>query len=244
MKKKIKNNEGYVFDIICKEESGEYRNYIIYTNKIVNSFFKNNKYIIYVDCLYAKGDDIDTEYMFRECTNLLFVDISKFVDISNKKKYWLHNTFYFCKKLQYVFLPKNVFEIYGFSFYKCDKLKLVKNIEYPRYNPQNNFDTSENLLYFMSKRPVENNRLMCKYFDSSNIFHKNFYPTNKSSYIITKPENFIKYIQDGYKGKFLMPQKDKANLKKVEDDEVKKKEEEQKNKEEEKKKKAKDAKKK
>lgn len=86
------------FDIICKEEeSGKYRNYIFYTNKIVEEFFENNKCIIYVKCLYTDRDNIDTKSMFSECMELLLVDISKI----NMKS--LSNTFNCCKKLKYVF---------------------------------------------------------------------------------------------------------------------------------------------
>ena len=227
MKKNIVNKEGYVFDIIYKEkESMKYRNYIIYTNKIVNEFFENNKCIIYVDCLYADGRNINTKKMFKECTELLFVDISKI------KMESLDNTFYSCKKLQYVFLPKSNFNILGFSFYNCDNLKLVINIEkYSWYWCDNNFNESKNLLYFMANQKCweNNNELKCKYFDSSDLFNKNFYPTNDSSYIITtKPDNFMEYVKNGYKGNFLMSQKDKTYLKTVEDEEVKKKEEEKK----------------
>ena len=161
MKGKIKNKEGYVFDIICKEkESGKYRNYIIYTNKIVSNFFANNKCIIYVDCLYADGHNIDARYMFIECTELLFVDISK-IKISI-----LNSTFHKCEELKYVFLPKGNFEIGTFSFYNCSKLKLVTNIENcSNYHTLNNFNNSTNLLYFSTKDiKMSENNLKCKYF--------------------------------------------------------------------------------
>ena len=78
------------------------------------------------------------------------------------------------------------------------------------------------------------NELKCKYFDSSNTFHKNFYPTEKSSYIITKPNNFMKYVKNGYNWQFLMSQENKKTLLEKENEEVKKqKEEEVKKKEEE-----------
>ena len=240
MKGKIKNKEGYVFDIICKEkESEKYRNYIIYTNKIVNEFFENNKCIIYVDCLYAEGDNINTEYMFSECTELLFVDISKIKTLA------LTNTFYLCEKLKYVFLPENSFTIDSFSFYKCNNIKLVINIKNcSKYSKNYNFNTSKDLLYFMV--PKENssgtNLLKCKYFDSSDIFHNNFYPTDDSSYIITtKPDNFIKYLENGYERKFLMSQENKVSLQE-EEDKIIKKQEEEKKKEEEKKEENKDVK--
>ena len=233
IKNKKKKEEGYVFDIICKEEeSGKYRNYIIYTNKIVNNFFENNKCIIYVDCLYAKGDNINTTSMFSECTNLLFVDISK-IKMEN-----LYGTFYSCKNLKYVFLPDKVQEIECFSFYNCDNLKLVINIKNcSNYSKNNNFNTSEKLLFFMAtkEQSEDKNELKCKYFDSSNNFHKDFYPTNNSSYIITNNSlSFIEYVNNGYSGKFLIPQKDISFLKKEVDTLIKKQEEE-KNKEKEKK---------
>ena len=244
MKGKIKNKEGYVFDIICKEkESEKYRNYIIYTNKIVSNFFENNKCIIYVDCLYANGNDIDTTCMFSECTELLFVDISKI------KMEYLKKTFYLCENLKYVFLPKSYFEILSFSFYNCDNLKLVINIKNcSNYSKDYNFYTSEKLLYFMVQKKKSNvkNELKCKYFDSPNTVHKNFYPTEKSSYIITKPENFIKYIADGYTGNFLMSQADKNSLQNEENkiiEEQKKQKEDEKKKEEDKKEDKKDEKK-
>ena len=238
MNNNAKKQEGYVFDIICKEEeSGKYRNYIIYTNKIVSNFFENNKCIIYVDCLYADKHNINTVSMFSECTNLLFVDISKI------KMRYLNNTFYLCKKLQYVFLPKSDFWIFGFSFYNCDNLKLVTNIKNcSKYSNNKNFNTSEKLLYFMvpEKKLDDKDELRCKYFDSSNNFHKDFYPTknllsNNPIYIIsTKQENFIKYVKNGYTGNFLMSKNDKDNLQKIENEEVQKqKEEEVKKKEEE-----------
>ena len=190
-----------------------------------------------MDCLYAKGNNIDTTCMFSECTNLLFVDISK---IKMKK---LNNTFYSCEKLKYVFLPKSDFWILGFSFYNCDNLKLVTNIENcSKYSNNKNFNTSEKLLYFMvpEKKSGGKDELKCKYFDSSNIFHEDFYPTknllsNNPIYIIsTKQENFIKYVKNGYTGNFLMSKNDKDNLQKIENEEVQKqKEEEVKKKEEE-----------
>ena len=234
-KKNKSEKENYVFDIICKEETGKYRNYIIYTNKIVSKFFKNNKYIIYVDCLYADEHNIDTTYMFEACTELLFVDISK-IKMKN-----LNGTFYSCEKLKYVFLPKDNFEIKTYSFYGCYNLKLVTNIEKClTYHTLNNFNETVDLLYFSTKniespknREMGENELKCKYFDSSDCFNKDFYPTEESSYIITKPENFINYVEDRYTGNFLMSQKDKDNLQKVENEKI---EEQKKPKEEEKKK--------
>ena len=183
-----------------------------------------------MDCLYADGDDIDTEHMFRECTNLLFVDISK-IKISI-----LGHTFYKCEKLKYVFLPKNDFKIKDFSFYCCHQLKLVTNIiNCSNYYFNNNFNTSKNLLYFMSKNfvGIGKNNLMCKYFDVSNNFYKNYYPTNESSYIITNKEHFNEYAENDYKGKFLMSQENKAYLEKLEKEEVKKEEDKKKKEEEE-----------
>ena len=184
-----------------------------------------------MDCLHADGDNIDTEYMFRECTELLFVDISK-IKISILK-----STFHGCGKLEYVFLPDKVQEIKKFSFYGCSKLKLVTNIEnYSTYHILENFDQSTNLLYFIAKKGIQmyTNKLKCKYFDSSEYLDANFYPTNDSSYIIiTDQNNFKEYVKDGYKGKFLMSKNDKEYLRNVEAEEVKKeKEEEKKEKEE------------
>ena len=208
----------------------KYRNYIIYTNKIVDSFFINNKCIIYVDCLYADEHIIDTMSMFSECTELLFVDISKI------KMERLYNTFYLCKNLKYVFLPKSDFEILRFSFYGCYNLKLVTNIENcSKYYNNNNFNTSEKLLYFMvpKKKSGGKDELKCKYFDSSNNFHKKFYPTKRSSYIITTDQNnFKEYVENHYTGKFLMSKNDKDNLQKEKDEIIKKQEEEKKKEEE------------
>ena len=53
IKEKTRKSKGFVFDIIYKEKSGEYKNYIIYTNQIIHNFFENNDCIISVDCLYA-----------------------------------------------------------------------------------------------------------------------------------------------------------------------------------------------
>ena len=221
----IKDKKGYVFDIICKEETEKYRNYIIYTNKIVDSFFLNNKCIIYVDCLYADKHIINTKYMFSECTELLFVDISK---ITTE---YLWATFYMCPNLKYMFLPKSDFEIWEFSFYNCDNLKLVTNIEKCSYFSKNeNFNTSKNLLYFMAtkEQSEDKNELKCKYFDSSNDFYKDFYPTinpllNNLPYIITtETDNFMKYVENGYEGNFLMSQENKKSLQEEENKQIKK----------------------
>ena len=219
------------FDIIYKEETGKYRNYVIYTNKIVEGFFKDNNYIIYVDCLYADGENINTYNMFSECSKLFFVDISK---IKTKE---LSSTFYLCENLKYVFLPQNKFEIDIYSFYKCNKLKLVINIENcSTYWISNNFNEANNLLYLIVPKKIEmdTNELMCKYFDSTNNSNEEFYPTNISSnnpsYIITTNEEyFIKCLQNGYKGKFLMSEEIKNNL---QEEEIIKKLNEQKDKKE------------
>ena len=177
---------------------------------------------------------------FCQCTELLFVDISK-IKISI-----LNSTFYGCGKLKYVFLPKDNFEIKTYSFYGCYNLKLVTNIENClQYHTLNNFNNSTNLLYFSTKDiKMSKNNLKCKYFDVSNNFHENFYPTipplstNKPYIIITKPENFIKYIADGYKGNFLMSQENKKTLLEKENkiiEEQKKQKEDEKKKEEDKK---------
>ena len=49
MNNNARKQEGYVFDIICKEEeSGKYRNYIIYTNKIVSNFQGSIEIILFI----------------------------------------------------------------------------------------------------------------------------------------------------------------------------------------------------
>ena len=237
-----KGKEGFVFDIIYKEKSGEYKNYIIYTNTIINNFFENNDCIIYVDCLYAdEKNNMNRGGMFSNCQELLFVDISKI------RKNLFYNDFYCCKKLKYVFLPKKMKEIDKYTFYHCRNLKFVTNIgDHDEYNIANNFNLSTNLLYFSTKKTdikdkgkdKSENELKCKYFDGYNYFDENFYPKNNSSYIIIKePNNFIKYLKSGYQGKVLISQKEKNALQDEEKkkiDEQKKQEEEEKKKEEEK----------
>ena len=128
-----------------------------------------------MDCLYAdEKNNMNRGGMFSNCQELLFVDISKI------RKNLFYNDFYCCKKLKYVFLPKSDFWIFGFSFYNCDNLKLVINIKNcSNYSKNNNFNTSEKLLFFMAtkEQSEDKNELKCKYFDSSDKFYEKFYPT-------------------------------------------------------------------